>query len=68
MLAGAVMQFLFWVGLLVHQRTAGRQPHRADENGINEPLLGATEPAPHSLSVGTVRPHVSLPPLQLLSC
>ena len=54
-LAGAVMQLLFWVGLLVHQRTAGRQPRPAEENGLQDPLLGEAGSAPQCLTIGTVR-------------
>ncbi len=54
-LAGAVMQLLFWVGLLVHQRTAGQQLRPADDNGLEEPLLGGAGSASHSLQIGTVR-------------
>ncbi len=54
-LAGAVMQLLFWVGLLVHQRTAGRQLRPTDENGLEEPLLGEAGSGSHSLQIRTVR-------------
>ena len=56
MLAGAVMQLLFWVGLFVHQRTAARQLRLDNgDQGPAEPLLGGTGSASHTLSVGTVR-------------
>ena len=49
------MQLLFWAGLLVHQRAAGRQLRRTDEDGLAEPLLGGAGPTSHSLQIGTVR-------------
>ena len=55
MLAGAVMQLLFWLSLLLHQHTAGQQPRWDTSAGTAEPLLGGAESAVQSLSVKQAR-------------
>ena len=55
MLAGAMMQLLFWLSLLFHQLTAGQQPRLDADADIEEPLLEGTVTAVQSLSAKTVR-------------
>ncbi len=54
MLAGAVMQLLFWLSLLFHQHTAGQQPRLDADAGIDEPLLGEADTVLQGLSAKTV--------------